>query len=135
MKAAYFMEHGGPEVIQYGDLPDPVAGRNDVLVDVHAASVNGADWTVVNAPSGARCFRLSNAGALLDDPGISASERARLSALFSVNLRKELEKVERGLSEQDRQLLVEAGQQQRRQPLTLLAYVAANCHAALARSR
>ncbi|HPM79973.1 MAG TPA: prolyl oligopeptidase family serine peptidase [Candidatus Anammoximicrobium sp.] len=31
-----------------------------------------------------------------------------------------------------RQLLIEAGQQQRRQPLTLLAYVAANCHTALA---
>jgi len=46
MKAAYFMEHGGPEVIQYGDLPDPIAGGGDVLVDVHAASVNGADWRV-----------------------------------------------------------------------------------------
>ena len=46
MKAAYFMKHGGPEVIQYGDLPDPVPGRGDVLVDVHAASVNGADWRV-----------------------------------------------------------------------------------------
>jgi len=46
MKAAYFMEHGGPEVIRYGDLPDPVAGRGDVLVDVYAASVNGADWRV-----------------------------------------------------------------------------------------
>ena len=46
MKAAYFMEHGGPEVLQYGDLPDPVAGRGEVLVDVHAASVNGADWRV-----------------------------------------------------------------------------------------
>jgi len=31
-----------------------------------------------------------------------------------------------------RQLLVEAGKEQRRQPLTLLAYVAANCHTALA---
>jgi hypothetical protein len=31
-----------------------------------------------------------------------------------------------------RQLLVEAGQEQRRQPLTLLAYAAANCHTALA---
>ncbi|MCY2987771.1 MAG: sialidase [Planctomycetota bacterium] len=31
-----------------------------------------------------------------------------------------------------RQLLVEAGVQQRRQPLTLLAYAAANCHTALA---
>ncbi len=31
-----------------------------------------------------------------------------------------------------RQLLIEAGQERRRQPLTLLAYVAANCHTALA---
>ncbi|MGO9412646.1 MAG: NADP-dependent oxidoreductase [Spirochaetia bacterium] len=46
MKAVYFMEHGGPEVLQYGDLPDPVAGPGEVLVDVHAASVNSADWQV-----------------------------------------------------------------------------------------
>lgn len=46
MKAAYFMKHGGPEVMQYGDVPDPVAGPGKVLVDVHAASVNGADWKV-----------------------------------------------------------------------------------------
>ena len=46
MKAAYFMKHGGPEVMQYDDVPDPVAGPGQVLVDVHAASVNGADWKV-----------------------------------------------------------------------------------------
>jgi NADPH:quinone reductase-like Zn-dependent oxidoreductase len=46
MKAAYFMQHGGPEVMQYGDVPDPVAGPGQVLIDVHAASVNGADWKV-----------------------------------------------------------------------------------------
>ena len=46
MKAAYFMKHGGPEAMQYGDVPDPVAGPGQVLVDVHAASVNGADWKV-----------------------------------------------------------------------------------------
>src|SRR5438045_1993251 len=46
MKAAYFMKNGGPEVMQYGDVPDPVAGAGQVLVDVHAASVNGADWKV-----------------------------------------------------------------------------------------
>ncbi|PWT70378.1 MAG: hypothetical protein C5B46_09575 [Proteobacteria bacterium] len=44
MKAAYFMKHGGPEVLQYGDVPDPVAGAGQLLVDVHAASVNAADW-------------------------------------------------------------------------------------------
>ena len=46
MKAAFFMKNGGPEVLQYGDVPDPVAGSGEVLVDVHAASVNGADWKV-----------------------------------------------------------------------------------------
>ncbi|RPI41581.1 MAG: NADP-dependent oxidoreductase, partial [Betaproteobacteria bacterium] len=46
MKAAYFMQHGGPEVMRYGDVPDPVAGPGQVLVDIHAASVNGADWKV-----------------------------------------------------------------------------------------
>ena len=46
MKAAFFRTHGGPEVMEYGDYPDPVAGPGQVLVDVHAASVNGADWKV-----------------------------------------------------------------------------------------
>ena len=46
MKAAYLEQTGGPEVFKYGDLPDPQAGPGDVLVDVVAASVNGADWKV-----------------------------------------------------------------------------------------
>jgi NADPH:quinone reductase-like Zn-dependent oxidoreductase len=44
MKAAFFDKFGGPEVLQYGDVPDPVAAPGEVLVDVHAASVNAADW-------------------------------------------------------------------------------------------
>ena len=46
MKAAFFRKHGGPEVMECGDIADPVAGPGQVLVDVHAASVNGADWKV-----------------------------------------------------------------------------------------
>ncbi|MBM3558378.1 MAG: hypothetical protein FJX53_00455 [Alphaproteobacteria bacterium] len=46
MKAVFFRRHGGPEVMEYGDVPDPGAGPGQVLVDVHAASVNGADWKV-----------------------------------------------------------------------------------------
>ncbi len=52
MKAAYIEEHGGPEVLRYGDLPDPIAGPDQVLVDIHAASVNGADWKVRSGASG-----------------------------------------------------------------------------------
>jgi NADPH:quinone reductase-like Zn-dependent oxidoreductase len=44
MKAAYFEQFGGPEVLQYGDQPDPVAAAGEVVVDVYAASVNAADW-------------------------------------------------------------------------------------------
>jgi NADPH:quinone reductase-like Zn-dependent oxidoreductase len=46
MKAVYIEKHGGPEVLKYGDLPDPVAEPGEVVVDVFAASVNGADWKV-----------------------------------------------------------------------------------------
>lgn len=46
MKAAYFMKNGGPEVMEYGDVSDPVATPGEVVIDVHAASVNGADWKV-----------------------------------------------------------------------------------------
>ena len=48
MKAAYFDQHGGPEVIRYGDLPDPQAGPGEIVVDIHAASVNGADCKVLS---------------------------------------------------------------------------------------
>jgi NADPH:quinone reductase-like Zn-dependent oxidoreductase len=46
MKAAFIERFGGPEVLKYGDLPDPVAAPGEVVVDVVAASVNGADWKV-----------------------------------------------------------------------------------------
>jgi NADPH:quinone reductase-like Zn-dependent oxidoreductase len=44
MKAAFFDRFGGPEVLQYGDVSDPAAASGEVLIDVHAASVNAADW-------------------------------------------------------------------------------------------
>ena len=44
MKAAYIDQFGGPDVLKFGDLPDPKAAAGEVIVDVHAASVNAADW-------------------------------------------------------------------------------------------
>ncbi len=52
MKAAYIERHGGPEVLKYGDMPDPVAASGEVVVDIVAASVNGADWKVREGKSG-----------------------------------------------------------------------------------
>ena len=46
MKAVFINQFGGPEVLQYGDMPDRVAGPGQVVIDVVAASINGADWRV-----------------------------------------------------------------------------------------
>ena len=46
MMAAFIERFGGPEVLQYGDLPDPAAGPGEVVIDVAATSVNAADWKV-----------------------------------------------------------------------------------------
>src|SRR3954453_3916076 len=46
MKAVLFDRHGGPEGLHLAEVPDPVAGPGEVVVDIHAASVNAADYKV-----------------------------------------------------------------------------------------
>lgn len=46
MKAVLFEKHGGPEVLHVAEVPDPTAGPGEVVVDIHAASVNAADYKV-----------------------------------------------------------------------------------------
>ena len=46
MKAMLLTGNGGPEMLRFGEAPDPVAGPGDIVVDVHAASVNAADYKV-----------------------------------------------------------------------------------------
>ncbi len=46
MKAVLLTNHGGPEMLRYGDAPDPTARPGDIVVDIHAASVNAADYKV-----------------------------------------------------------------------------------------
>jgi len=52
MKAAFIERHCGPDVLKFGDMPDPVAAAGEVVVDIVAASVNGADWKVREGKSG-----------------------------------------------------------------------------------
>jgi NADPH:quinone reductase-like Zn-dependent oxidoreductase len=44
MKAIVVHQYGGPEVLKFEDYPDPVAGPDEVLVRVAAASVNPIDY-------------------------------------------------------------------------------------------
>jgi len=43
MRAVTITEPGGPEVLQWEEVPDPVPGPGEVLIDVAAAGVNRAD--------------------------------------------------------------------------------------------
>ncbi|WP_314326404.1 NAD(P)H-quinone oxidoreductase [Paenarthrobacter ilicis] len=43
MKAVYISEPGGPEVLEVREVPAPVPGQGEVLIDVVAAGLNRAD--------------------------------------------------------------------------------------------
>lgn len=56
MKAIYFEQHGGPEVLRYGDLPEPTPMEGEALVRVRAVALNHLDiwvrrgWEGLNLP-------------------------------------------------------------------------------------
>lgn len=51
MKATYFERFGGPDVLVYGDRPDPVAGPGEALVRVRACGINHLDlWVRAGLP-------------------------------------------------------------------------------------
>lgn len=43
MKAVTFQDHGGPEVLKYGEAPTPTPGPGEVLVKLEAAALNRLD--------------------------------------------------------------------------------------------
>jgi NADPH:quinone reductase-like Zn-dependent oxidoreductase len=44
MKAIQIHEYGGPEALKYEDVPRPSPAADEVLIRVHAMSVNPVDW-------------------------------------------------------------------------------------------
>ena len=46
MKAAFIRRYGGNKVVELGELPAPQAGPGELLVAVHAASVNPVDFKI-----------------------------------------------------------------------------------------
>jgi NADPH:quinone reductase-like Zn-dependent oxidoreductase len=48
MKAVYFHEHGGPEVLEYGDFDTPEPGPGEVQIQLKAAALNRLDIFVRN---------------------------------------------------------------------------------------
>jgi NADPH:quinone reductase-like Zn-dependent oxidoreductase len=54
MKAAIMRRNGGPEVMEYGDYPDPVPAAGEVLVKVAGAGINPVDIAERNGGPGWR---------------------------------------------------------------------------------
>jgi len=48
MKAILYRRYGPPEVLEYTDLPEPQIRVDQILVKVHATSVNPVDWKFRN---------------------------------------------------------------------------------------
>ena len=44
MKAIVYSEYGLPDVLQLKEVAKPVPRDDEVLVRVHAVSINGSDW-------------------------------------------------------------------------------------------
>jgi NADPH:quinone reductase-like Zn-dependent oxidoreductase len=44
MKAIVFTEYGSPDLLQPKDVPKPTPKDNEVLIKVHASSINSWDW-------------------------------------------------------------------------------------------
>ncbi len=52
MKSVYINQHGDESVLQYGELPDPVAGPGQVLVEIKACALNHLDlWMRRGVPA------------------------------------------------------------------------------------
>jgi len=43
MKAVIFKQHGGPDVLEYTDVPEPAIKANEVLIEVKACALNHLD--------------------------------------------------------------------------------------------
>src|SRR5947207_11468798 len=48
MRALEFSEYGSPEVLSWGDAPEPHAGPGQIRIAVRAASVNPIDWKMLS---------------------------------------------------------------------------------------
>jgi NADPH:quinone reductase-like Zn-dependent oxidoreductase len=49
MKAIVYHTYGSSNVLKYEEVEKPVVGDNQVLIKVHAASINAADWHLLSA--------------------------------------------------------------------------------------
>jgi NADPH:quinone reductase-like Zn-dependent oxidoreductase len=70
MRAIVYYRHGGPEVLEYHEVPAPVPAGNEVLVRVRAAALNPLDWRLMRAPAFVSKLAGFSSGSKFSVPGV-----------------------------------------------------------------
>ena len=79
MKAIVYTEYGPPDVLQFKDVEKPAPKEDEVLVKVHAASANPADWHLMRAEP--FLARLANGLLKPKNPRLGADLAGRVEAV------------------------------------------------------
>lgn len=79
MKAILFPRYGSPDVLQLKEVEKPTPREDEVLIKVHAASINSYDWRHIRAAP----FLVRLGGGLLKpkDPRLGADVAGRIEAI------------------------------------------------------
>lgn len=97
MKAVYIEAHGGPEVLQFGDRPEPSTKPNEVKIKIQAAGINRLDLYTREGGRGLKrdfppplILGGDSSGDIVeigsDVKGISVGDRVVVNPLIDVNL-------------------------------------------------
>jgi NADPH:quinone reductase-like Zn-dependent oxidoreductase len=81
MKAIVYTEYGSPDVLQFKEVEKPTPVDNEVLVKVHAASANPADWHTMRAEP--FLARLANGLFKPGNPRLGSDVAGRVEAVGS----------------------------------------------------
>ena len=81
MKAIVYTKYGSPDVLQFKDVEKPTPKDNEVLVKIHAASANPADWHTMRAAP--FLARLVNGFFKPKNPRLGADVAGRVEAVGS----------------------------------------------------
>lgn len=79
MKAIVGQCYGSPDVLEFADIAKPVPADNEVLVKVHAASVNPLDWHFMRGTP--YIVRLFSGLSAPDDPGVGVDFSGTVEAV------------------------------------------------------